>query len=1793
VWNLCTGIVPLESLVSPSGSFEVEFETFGITAEDTSTFYPLDSARPNSQVAIDPWCRPAAPSWSESTRKQRREVVGNIVLKLSSLFDSSNDLSGGDLVESVRLQLAESDYQQALLSLSGIEPSALRDHLPAIHVSDRVSLLSHLSEEVNTDSLTLSLECSACVVEEIVLSLLSSPEMGDQWMEMILMTLLAKECCHSALLFMVETWLQANTFAELIADPLLAAGSLPPSSDPSEELILLKKEKWLLSFAVCWCVKFLAFEFPSPGLSSKYDLVVLGVNLVQSILRFGVVVISEWRHSAPLDAILPFQLPLEILRPIDVLLPLVVEHDHNFSPSSLELFFSFVCATTTASASYTQSPSVRRFIEGVCLVLTKAEGSSSDLSDLLPNLHPRRRADQAGYSLRVSGAKKTDSPSSFSLWNAFHSSSSRTNDLLHFFRSLRETFSSLHIPTKRIVASLLKSLVHSLFLKLKTLPSDIASVPPIIRKRIPLQQLSGRPGPVSLVSTTLQGIIERGEALPHLNPVDIFVLFVGLHAEEIVALLSLAMTLGAAGTSQTLTPQSALSEKPPPQKTTGEPVTTHEDRMNRAPVDGRVSVRTGKRLVGSTITRRLLGHSSAAKKKPEEPVVLEIPKSVLDEDAILGVLASCRLVLDSLDASLRANDGRSAAPSLVPTFSAIFSGASANLAVTHRFNEEHLERYFVSILDREFSRVSACYETLRIYLLLVQTSHQGNNKPSPLLTETRLRWLPSDFRRVADLMAVSSSLSTSDPFLSLNASSQVISCDDLLERRVLLLQHWGRSWLQIILTATSLCRSSLPHLCRINSHPCLGLEEQFLQLLQLLEAHCRFEGIRGAVLLLRDEETSDVLSQSRVEAVVHLLSVIEETSTRVSRSRRPSRRSSTHTQNHEFYRLLSQSLQLQVVSSATGFPQNSYPDYSQLLRLSLFRCCLNIASAPAPSPSNESTAVTESEPIPSAAPEILWRLSDVFVDSVDKWLALSLPPSVPPLHSLSPEDDHGPARDHHSLDIPELFSCLKLALKGMATTDPALSHPLSELINRVHHCFKRWSAYVSTFTEPLASSLDLCISIGSLRTASPHFLQHWTTSLRVAATASFLDNAIARASSVRSLLSFFGTVSGNAFQDETESEERRVGLFPSSEAVSESLLRLAWRRAERFRDLSLQSSSTPSLPLSGAALFAFCQSNGIRCERHHQEVRELLVSLLGAGYWELGERISKAYIEEYRETAKGARKEGKAILSSSISMLSLSLSPPPLLLLCSVLTTPADGVQDRLSTLMEELDRVTDKFQDRLLHEGDARPRPLYFAVRFLESPWKAAGAQEQELHSKFAEFFDITDFSMVDLESHQPNAFAANHAQLGNSMSLAGIGPNELWVLLKIDPQSFLESSAHSPLVIDEIEQSHGPVGSESRLIHQVTPPSLSPPSPVLTQPQLESAFPDYVILSSAALYPFNRNPIDPTLTANSATPFLPFSSKVAQVFRAHPNISFDSDQALLKSFLQHVSAGTSAPSSRRSSTTSNPHLRRASVSSPGGIMDFTRRRRQKNLSAYSSILGRPPLQSSEASDSRRISLLQPQPGDFLPMLLDSEATNGEETDLSVWEVYSYCDSFVIHTELSEELDEIEKDDCVSTVTIVLKTSLRRNLKGRHPHAADVLEDPLEILLENRNATVPYRLCLLSSVFIFPSVLSHAYCLLRHQLRAVLHCYELLQACSSADHGEMLVNDICHTNTILLYATSLLLGLVSEHRNCVGKKPFGLENSSELVILPFSPLCLRLTLLRSLERARGETFSGSTDDDS
>lgn len=191
----------------------------------------------------------------------------------------------------------------------------------------------------------------------------------------------------------------------------------------------------------------------------------------------------------------------------------------------------------------------------------------------------------------------------------------------------------------------------------------------------------------------------------------------------------------------------------------------------------------------------------------------------------------------------------------------------------------------------------------------------------------------------------------------------------------------------------------------------------------------------------------------------------------------------------------------------------------------------------------------------------------------------------------------------------------------------------------------------------------------------------------------------------------------------------------------------------------------------------------------------------------------------------------------------------------------------------------------------------------------------------------------------------------------------------------------------------------------------------------------------------------------------------------------------------------------------------------------------------------------------------------EILPLILDqTESQNTHEENVSAWEAYSSCDSFLIHTELSDILDEVGKDDCISSITLVIQTSLGNYSQNNQKLTKD---DALDSLLKNINSFIPFRLCLVSTVYVFPSFLSHAYSILRQQLRIILHCYELLQHFIHIDHTDSPHNDLCDSSTILKYITSALFSLIMNESQ--GQRAFGITNSSALVSILFIYLFIYL----------------------
>jgi hypothetical protein len=1264
LWNVCTAVIALPSetcsgkvvrlLLSSSfpvpGLVEGEFVTVGITAEETSTYYHVDSSKPNPLATIDPWSRPSAPLWSQPAKKQKLEVVGKITLSLSSLFPGSPET---DLIAPLMSLLREGDYQGFLLSLEG---AGVRDCevLRGISVCDKVQLLSRLSEEIHLASLSLSADRTAGLVQGLLLSFFQCSEMSDATLDLILGTLLAKQCCHEALLFLVEHWLQTNPFAELLADPSFASCSL---SDPAAgslsslnligDVSLAEKETWRLFFLICWCVRVLAFGPFHAAASPKPDLGLLGVHLVRSALQFGAVVVSSLRERE-IDAVL---FAIEILRPVGLLLPFAVRHDKSFSPCCFELLLGFFRCVTNAAP---KSGLMWRFIECTCRLISDAAFPAPDRAQLQSLIHPRRTAGHTPYTLSVSTSDEILTPP-FSLWNTFSASGAFEKDLLHFIRQLRSCLPPPSPQSKHVIAHFLMGAANALAARLKSLPSEVA-VPPKIRKRVSLEHRSNLSRQQegfryrSVVATTLEGIIQRGEALPHLNPFDVVILFVAERARDLSALLDLAMDLN----RELGTPVHIVRRSAPPELST-----SHEDRMNRAPIDGRVSVRTGRRLVGSTITRRLLGRVTLKPKQCEDASSLEEPEAGGGGAHALEILGPFRLIMESAEHFLAPEAGNPRF--FVEAYSKMCLGVSSNLTATLSSaadcDDSSHDKHLAATLEREAARVFAGYETLGVFLQVILASHQCLSASADSQhSRDHFDFLSADFPRVSQIALTCSSLLASDPFLT-HAHPSLQSNESFLRLQQVSLRMWLQVWLQIIKTATCLCDSFVVFLDSSDRSSRGLLESHFIDLHAILERHSRFEGMHeGQFTLFREP-----LIECGSSAVCLLLASIE-LSCRRSNSRPPNlRRSSVSPQSHEFYRHLSEGLLMSRGSESRAALEN--PNYSRLLRLCLFQCCLEIISVPCLT----SSTVPQSLLLPEAFlfPEAVCLISNRIVDAIDQWISHVLPPGVTPLTLLPPiVADLRPSSLQFS-DVSEILNCLKLALQRPSRAQLPNSvqgiFPLSDLTTRVHHALHRWSSYTSSFA-PLPvkdwpdrpSSADLCLQ--------------WSVALRSAAVFAFLDRVVARSPTAETLLTFFGTsIPSDSGPDRLSASADGPTATLPSERVSKLLLALAIGRGERFRSItSLTPTKPPTLPLPLESVLSHCHSKGIEWETHHQLLRQVLGRLLTAGYWELGNRIARAYLAEYQElTAETRRKE--SLKASSQAPLSKSPSSSPSLSLPSSL----------------------------------------------------------------------------------------------------------------------------------------------------------------------------------------------------------------------------------------------------------------------------------------------------------------------------------------------------------------------------------------------------------------------------------------------------------------------------------------------------------------------------------------------
>ena len=145
-------------------------------------------------------------------------------------------------------------------------------------------------------------------------------------------------------------------------------------------------------------------------------------------------------------------------------------------------------------------------------------------------------------------------------------------------------------------------------------------------------------------------------------------------------------------------------------------------------------------------------------------------------------------------------------------------------------------------------------------------------------------------------------------------------------------------------------------------------------------------------------------------------------------------------------------------------------------------------------------------------------------------------------------------------------------------------------------------------------------------------------------------------------------------------------------------------------------------------------------------------------------------------------------------------------------------------------------FKDRLLHEGSARPLPLYYVIRFVNSPWNDEAAITEAIKSCLC----ATEYSFVDVmspsgskqqpqtDTENPDATISgtNATDAISTLSNVGIASNELWLLVKYSSHSFSSPvklsgddgmSENESAFLDDMDQCGGPIGSYGRLVYQV----------------------------------------------------------------------------------------------------------------------------------------------------------------------------------------------------------------------------------------------------------------------------------------------------------------------------------------------------------------------------------------
>jgi len=593
-------------------------------------------------------------------------------------------------------------------------------------------------------------------------------------------------------------------------------------------------------------------------------------------------------------------------------------------------------------------------------------------------------------------------------------------------------------------------------------------------------------------------------------------------------------------------------------------------------------------------------------------------------------------------------------------------------------------------------------------------------------------------------------------------------------------------------------------------------------------------------------------------------------------------------------------------------------------------------------------------------------------------------------------------------------------------------------------------------------------------------------------------------------------------------------------------------------------------------------------ERRHQLARDVLKWLLRCGEWEAGRALCQVLLEGYQRALLSPDTAAPTPLLQAVPVPTLL---PPTIASSIVSTLQTHGTQlqsplpprirtcdldclqkqalgsERLQTLCRELARATDTYDDRLLHDGATRCLPVHYAVRFMCSPWGQAGsgpvgreAPEDDALRELAASCGCSFVCVLPTPSPAENREEGQAGLLHADLDAAvGISGQETWLLLRYDCAAFSWNEADEEAggggglatrrYVEQLESRGGPLGSYSRLIHQVA-----------------KAFPDFCLKSSSTLHALDR-----THSPRAAADTTPFT-KVVQVFEAFPNLA---DQApvppepvaspLGADLTHHVYPRENVTMFANSECHSSAFA--AAVLVGVGEERGADRKvalanhlsatvRRSNLSSPQCAIFSTFPQVEGAGVNRAFHFSDP------PVPAFSVPHRSEGKVLSRWQHHADCSTFLVHTCLHPSRCPSDRSsDSYFTTTLVLSTA---GVGGREADRAPfesgkgpLNTDDCSLLISGHLLQrAPAQLAVVSSAVVLPSLVTQGFCVLRSQLLRLKHCEDLLVHLgdTAADALKRSDNDISSFSTTVKYVVACV-------SNCVARSQHEGNNSSNTIM--------------------------------